>query len=173
MIWFQKCDDGGWTLWVVEEELAGIRILPARMRSLLKNPDFSDRVVQRLFPQAYPDDPYAEAEYQRLLRADLVQRKLAAGITVEQTLSRARVHKLPIGPTILEISLSGEDLAVWLGFLHDTRLTIGTALDITDEGWEHELDPHHPDFEEMLLLNQLSYLEETLLQAIREAEDLG
>ena len=52
------------------------------------------------------------------------------------------------------------------------RLTIGTALDITDESWESGLDPNDPNFDEILLLNQLSYFEEALIQAIREAEEL-
>ncbi len=170
MIWFEEGEDGGWNVWILEKEIPGLLSLPGRMRDLLENTDFTDRVTASLFPRAYRHNDEAELEYQRLLREDLVKRKLEAVELVEKTLARAKRRTGVGGPCVLEISLSGEDLAVWLGFLHDVRLTIGSALGITDESWERDLHPDDPDFDERLLLNQLSYLEEAILQAIRESE---
>jgi hypothetical protein len=171
VFFIQKTEEGGWILLAVESECPLLFEMPARLRRLLEKPDFSDRIVARLFPQAYPDDPSAEAEFQKLLRNDLVARKLECAAAVEKVLARRKRHQAK-DVTIAELHLRGEDLAHWLGFLHDSRLTIGTALDIDTEGWEGDLDPDAPDFDERLLLNQLSYLEEIIVQAMREAEGL-
>jgi hypothetical protein len=172
VIWFERREGGGWSLWLVEGEMPGLLDLPARVRKLLESRDFSDTLIDRLFPQAYRDDPEAESEYRQLLREDLVARKLEAVGVVEKCLAGRKRYRPPRGPDVCELRLSDEELSFWLGFLHDSRLTIGTALDITDEGWENNLDPEDPDFEQMLLLNQLSYLEESMIEAIREAEGI-
>lgn len=182
MIWLKRRDEGeagaggdgaaGWIVWMLARAVPGLVDLPARLRRVIENPDFSDRVIARLFPPAYSDDPEAESEYQELLREELLRRKLETIELVERSLARRKIHRTPQGPSIVELSLSDGELARWISFIHDLRLTIGTALDITDESWERELDPDAPDFEERLLLVQLSYLEESFLEAIREAEGL-
>ena len=73
---------------------------------------------------------------------------------------------------MVQMELAEEDLALWLGFFHDMRLLIGTKLDITDESWEKEIDPRDPDTAEIELLHRLAYLEEAVIQALREAERL-
>ena len=172
MIWFQKCEEGGWVVLILAQDFPALIDLPGRMRKLLESTEFSDKVVTRLFPQAYPKDPEAEAEYQRLLRNDLLKRKLDVLETVERSMAEMACHTIPSGAKFYELRLSDTDLSAWLGFLHDMRLTIGTALDITDESWESALDPDAQNFDEVLLLNQLSYFEEALIEALRDAEGL-
>ena len=171
MIWFNKKEEGGWIIWIADSEMPELLNLPARLRQLLENPDFTNKILARLFPQAYPDDPEAEIEDQRLVREDLVNRKMEAINRVEDTLKTSKSHSTPEA-SVKEVHLTNEDLTVWLGFLHDSRLTIGTALDITNDSWERDLDPKSKNFDELLLLNQLSYFEEALLEAIRDSEDI-
>ena len=75
-MWIRKKKGGGWKVWLVAGEVSELMGLPARLREALGTPDFSSKVVERLFPHAFTDDPEAEEEYQRLLRKDLLRQKL-------------------------------------------------------------------------------------------------
>ena len=163
----------GWTVWLAAGAVPELLKLPARLREVLKKPDFADTVVARLFPPAYGKDPQAEAEYQHLLREDLLQRKLKGVESFERTLERRQEVKLLLGPPLVQVDLAEEDLSLWLGFFHDMRLLIGTRLDITDESWERRIDPRDPDAEELILLHGLAYLEEAIVEALRGSEKLG
>jgi hypothetical protein len=151
MILLRKRKDGGWTAILPPGSAEVLEKLPCRLRAVLEKPDFGDKVIARLFPQAYRDDPEAEAEYQRLLRRE------------KKGLLGTRIGRYA------EVDLSGEDLTLWLGFLHDMRLLIGTRLDITDESWEREV-PSGPEAEEHLLLHLLAYMEEAILEGLRKAD---
>jgi hypothetical protein len=174
MILLRKRKDGGWTAILPPGSVELLEKLPGRLRAVLEKPDFGDKVIARLFPQAYRDDPEAEVEYQRLLRDDLLQKKLDGIDSFERTLKGRREKKGLLGTRIgrfAELDLSGEDLTLWLGFLHDMRLLIGTRLDITDESWEREI-PSGPEAEEHLLLHVLAYMEEAILEALRKSDGL-
>jgi len=144
----------------LDPKLAAIlRELPGRLRRVLARPDVTDRVTRRLFPKAYRDEEM-EAEYRKLLGDDLLKRKLDSVQAFEHTLknwnaSRGKIH-LNIGPA---------DFELWLGFVNDMRLVLGTELDIEDDSWERDFDPSHPQAEDMALLHCLGWLEESLLQA--------
>ena len=142
-----------------ENFAAVLKELPGRLRQVLGRSDFTDRVTRRLFPKAY-DDEEMEAEYRHLLGEDLRQRKLENVKAFEHTLknwkaSQRQVH-VRIGPG---------DFELWLGFINDMRLVLGTELDIQDDSWERDFDPAHPHAEEMQLLDCLGWLQEALLQA--------
>ncbi len=173
MIWISKKKDGGWTVWFPAGEVTDLARLPGELRKVLESPDFSSQVIARLFPQAYRDDPEREAEYQRLLRDDLLRRKLEGVESFERTLAGRKETKKLFGFSLVQVELADEDLTLWLGFLHDMRLVIGTRLDITDESWERKIDPRDPHAEEFLLLHRLAYIEETIIQALRKSEKWG
>jgi hypothetical protein len=78
-----------------------------------------DPAVRRLFPPAYPDDPERDAGYQVLTRDELLEHRLAALDTVEQTLEG--------GP------LDEATMTAWLGTLNSMRLVLGTRLDVDEE----------------------------------------
>jgi hypothetical protein len=171
MIWITRRKPAGWTVWFPPGGIADLVKLPGEMRRILEKRDFADKVTARLFPQAYRDDPEAEAEYQRLLRDDLLGRKLEAVDAFERTL-RARKEKSLFGLGLVRVDLGDEDLTLWLGFLHDMRLVVGTRLDITDETWERGVDPEDPNADELLLLHRLAFIEEAIIGALRETEKL-
>jgi hypothetical protein len=171
MFWMIRRKGGGWTALFPPggaEDLVG---LPGRLRAVLEKPDFGDKVVARLFPQAFRDDPEAEAEYQGLLREDLLRRKIEGVEAFARTMDHRRERKVLFGVRLIEVALTDEELTLWLGFLHDMRLLIGTRLDITDEGWQEDV-PAGPEGEEYRLLHRLAYMEEAILEALREAERL-
>lgn len=172
MMWLTRRKPSGWTAWFKPDGMAALEGLPASMRSLLKDIDFADAAVRRLFPPAFREDPEAEEEYQSLLREDLVRRKLEAVEAFERTLAGRRERKLLFGSALIEVDLGDEDLTFWLGFLHDMRLVIGTRLDVTDASWQRSIAPSDPHAAEMLLLHHLAAMEEMILRALRKMERL-
>ena len=172
MFWITRKKGGGWTVWFPSGEMTDIAALPAELRKLLESPDFSDAVVRRLFPQAHRDDPEAEAEYVQLLRDDLLRRKLETIDIFERTLRVRRGKKLLGGVALVEVDLAEEDLSAWLGVHHDLRLLIGTRLDITEEVWEKGVNPKDPHARELEMLHRLAFLEEVIIEALRESEEL-
>ncbi|MCB9374182.1 MAG: DUF2017 family protein, partial [Microthrixaceae bacterium] len=71
-----------------------------------------DPVLRRLFPTAYPDDAELDAEYQGLVRDDLLEGRLAAIDVVEETVDADVITE--------------EQLLAWMGAVNDLRLVIGT-----------------------------------------------
>ncbi len=78
-----------------------------------------DPSLRRLFPTAYHDDPERDREYQQLVRDELLERRLAALATLEETLAAE--------------DLDEEQLSAWLSSLNDLRLVLGTRLDVSEE----------------------------------------
>jgi hypothetical protein len=133
--------------------------LPARLRQVLGDPDFSDRVVRRLFPPTY-GDPELEAEHRRLLGDDLIRRKLEGVEEFEKTLERRRP-----GPRGIVVTIEERQFDLWLAFLNDMRILLGTELDIQDDSWQAEFDPRHPRAADMALYAYLTWLEAELIEA--------
>src|ERR1700676_168369 len=73
-----------------------LRTLPEQLIELL---DGDNPSLRRLFPPAFEDDPERNAEYQRLMREDLVERHRAALDTMARTVDATE--------------LSTEELTAW------------------------------------------------------------
>jgi hypothetical protein len=171
MMWLtRKEEGGGWSALVLTGAFFDIEGLPGRMRAVLEDPDFSDRALRRLFPSTYRNNPAAEAECQRLLRDDLLRHKRECLAAFERTVQAGTEIQGSSGFSFLQMDLSDEDLALWLGFLHDLRIVIGTALDIRDDDWNERVTPDDPHYQEFALLEGLAHLEQTILDALRTAE---
>jgi hypothetical protein len=89
----------------------------------------SARALDRLLPNAYPDDSEAAAEFRRFTREGLVDRKLANAQAVRSTLDAGTPTRSGVA-----VSLDERDAQAWLRCLTDLRLTLATALGIEDEG---------------------------------------
>ena len=140
-------------------EAVMLKRLPARLRGLIEEPDFTSRAVGRLFPRAYADGE-KEAEYRKLLGDDLRQRKLECIRAFESTLAKCSVKHWNV-----DIRIRPEEFELWLGFVNDMRLVLGMELDIQDDDWGRHFDPAHPRADELALLHYLSWLEEEMLRA--------
>jgi hypothetical protein len=117
-----------------------------------------DPALARLFPDAYTDDEEAAAEYRRFTQRSLRETKLAHAVTVAHTLERS-------GDKLV---LSQADAQAWLGTLNDLRLTIGSRLGIDEDNHEDflELPEDHPAFALFHVYDWLTFLQETLVQAL-------
>ena len=132
----------------VERDL--LRHLRAELEELLDAaPD--DPSLRRLFPPAY-DDEADETEYRGLMRDELLGGRRRALQVLEQTADRDR--------------LSAEEAQAWLTALNDLRLVLGTRMDVREETLLHGLDPGDPRAPELALYAYLSWLQETLVEAI-------
>ena len=67
-----------------------------------------------------------------------------------------------------KLVLSDGQVPAWLGSLNDLRLVLGTRLEITDDGHEipEDLDPEDPTFGLHHIYDWLTYLQESLVQAM-------
>ncbi len=113
-----------------------------------------DPSVRRLFPTAYHDDAERDREYQQLVRDELLEGRLAALSTVEES---ARSGEL-----------DGAQLGAWLTALNDLRLVLGTRLDVSED--EATISPDDPDAPAMAVYGYLSVLLNDVVDAL--AEDL-
>ncbi|HLT16531.1 MAG TPA: DUF2017 family protein [Acidimicrobiales bacterium] len=106
--------------------------LVAQLRELLVATT-DDPLVRRLFPTAYHVDADRDREYQQLVRDELLERRLAALSTVEETLELD--------------SLDEAQLTGWMTAINDVRLVLGTRLDVSEEPVEIDLDdPEAPPY---------------------------
>lgn len=170
MIWMTRKDDGGWSAFILTGQFLDLRSLPGRLRATLEDPDFGDRVIRVLFPAAYRDDGPAEEEYRRLLHGDLLRQKLCCLEAFERSIESGTEIEFEPQIRVLQVDLSSEDLSLWLGFLHDLRMVIGTSLDITDDDWNARITEDDPDYPDLVLLDQLTHLEQAIVDALREVE---
>ena len=146
------------------QEAQVLRQCVAELAALLADhPDPDDPAVERLFPDVYPEDPAAAAEFRRFTEADLKAAKLDQAKTVLSDL-------LETGG---EIRLPDEKADLWLRALTDVRLALGTRLGVQDEtDIETELDdavgrnPTSPRVGQLSVYAYLTYLQESLVGAL-------
>ena len=149
----------GYRLNIGDDERALLRRLLDELRDLLLSDDDgsgpTSGMLSRLFPTAHPDDAELEAEYQRLMRVELVASKLNAIEAVEAVLDRGR-------ETIDEAQLTA-----LMQSINSIRLVLGTVLDVTDDP-DAEVVSEHDDSAEYQLYGYLSWLLEWTVRALSD-----
>jgi hypothetical protein len=151
---------GGYLIELGEDEAALVSRLLDELRQLLTNPspDSSERLlIVRLFPVAHPEDEDAEAEYQRLMRDDLVQSKLEAIARVETVLTAERRSDRVVDE---------EGLVAFMQSLNGIRLVLGTMLGVTDDPEAEEVEEQIENSPEYHLYAYLSWLLEHCVRAV-------
>jgi hypothetical protein len=142
-----------------EYEAELLRRLAGEMKLLL-DADIprSDPVVNRLFPAAYAD-PDEERAYRRMTKDDLHDAKQVALTSVSESLGETGS---------VEATLASGEVDAWLTFLTDSRLALGTRLDVDEESMSHDVDPDAPDAVAMSVLHWLGFLQESLLEHVSQ-----
>lgn len=138
------------------DEAGLVRRLVAEVRELLSDPDPDGEarvLLHRLFPVVHTADPEAEAEYQRLMREELVASKLAAFDVVDAALAG-------------DGRLDDAGLVAFMQSVNSVRLVLGSMLGVTDDS-DTEIDPEREDTAEYQLYGFLSWLLEWSVQATR------
>ena len=134
------------------------------VRTVLEEGAGDDAVSRRLFPRAYldPTEEDAENEWQALVQPDLLRTRLDALAAVTGSLQGAPSTRRGDLEIVLDEALKGQ----WLGVINDARLTIGTALDITEETEFEDFAADDPLRGQFLLYSALTALEGELVDAL-------
>jgi Domain of unknown function (DUF2017) len=112
----------GYVLHLGREERVLVTRLLDELRALLPEPA-DPELVRRLFPVVHPDNPEREAEYQRLMRDELVASRLA-GIEAVSTV---------LGRTGRKVTLDEAQMVAFMQAVNGVRLVLGTLLDVTED----------------------------------------
>ncbi|PZF63222.1 DUF2017 domain-containing protein [Curtobacterium sp. MCPF17_047] len=120
MIPFVRRADGV-HLGLASGERAVLTSLVEQLRQVLDHDLATDPVAVRMFPDAYPEDDEASAEFRRYTQEDLRTAKSANAAVVHEWLTGAR-----------DGAFTRADEQAWLRSLTDLRLTIADRLGIVD-----------------------------------------
>jgi len=145
-------------------EVEILRSIPGQLEGLLAGPkDPDDPVFRRLFPTAYldPTQEEAEREWQELVHPELLRARLAALELVTSTLDRGVEKRGNI-----EVVLTEDEVAAWLGVLNDARLALGTRLGVTEDLDEREVDPAAPEAAAHALYAWMTWMEGELVETL-------
>lgn len=119
----------------------------------------ADPALARLFPDAYPKDDQASAEFRRYTEGDLR--------TAKRDRIRTALDSLEAGADG-RFALTEEQALCWLGALNDLRLVLGARFGLSDDGQEPgaDLPAEHPMQTLVPAYYYLGYLQESLLEAL-------
>jgi hypothetical protein len=138
------------------DETTLVRRLVGELRALLADDDpepDAAALLLRLFPAAYTDDAEREAEYQRLMREELVASKLASLTIVDDALAgNGRVDEA--------------ELVAFMQSVNSIRLVLGVMLDVTDDPDTDEVEAGLGDSPEHHLYGYLSWVLEWSVRAL-------
>lgn len=155
---FRRRADGSVEVHLRLEERALLATLPLQLRELL---DTDEPSLRRLFPVAYHQDPKLDAEFQRLMRQDLLDRRIGAAEKLAAT-----AEEKVLDPAMID---------VWLGAINDLRLVLGTQLDVSEGRDEmaivDALDEDDPRIAQYEVYGWLGFLMEMLIRASTSPED--
>lgn len=135
--------------------------LSGQLRDLIVSADPDDPRLRRLFPTAYHDDPERDAEYQRLMREELVASRLAAIEQVHTALTPGR-HDLTMA-----------DVTSLMHGVNSLRLVVGTLLDVGEDEDPTTVAEDDPLLGEHHLYAWLSWLLEWIVRALSSGQGLG
>ena len=112
----------GYVLHLGKDERALVSRLLDELRALLTEPA-DPALVRRLFPVVHPDHPEREAEYQRLMRDELVTSRLEGIDTVSEVLGRGG----------RKVTFDEAQMVAFMQAVNGVRLVLGTLLDVTED----------------------------------------
>jgi hypothetical protein len=135
----------------VEREI--LRSLPGELRAVLSS---DDPALERLFPPAFGDDVVRNAEFEELVRGDLMAQRMGSIEVMEATIDADRVDE--------------EQLLAWLGAINDLRLVLGTRLDVTEDD-PPEVSDDDPRVGAYALYYYLGWLEEQVVAELADGVD--
>ena len=110
-----------WVLNIGADERVVIGQLLTELRALLTSDDDASPLLKRLFPMAYPEDEEKEAEYQRLMREELVTSRVFQLDAVAGYLSDD------------DATLDEGQVIALMQSVNAVRVVLGTMLDVGED----------------------------------------
>jgi hypothetical protein len=121
-----------------------------------------DPVLKRLFPDAYPDDSGASADFRRFTERDLKAAKVAEARVVLNRLATTELGAR-------DLKIPSEEVESWLRTLTNVRLAVATRLGIKDAAAADELaalPDEDPRSFMVSVYDWLGFAQETLINAL-------
>ena len=143
-------------------EVELLREVPEQLRLLYEAPgDAAAR--SRLFPRAYldPTEEKAEQQWQAAVHPELVRERLEGLDRLLGALADAEVKSRRV-----KVSLTADDVGVWLTVLNDARLAFGSRLGISDDTDVFRFAPDDPLALEMAAYAWLTTLQGGLVETL-------
>ncbi len=128
-----------------------------------------DPVLARLFPDAYPDDPEAAADFRRFTEGGLRDGKAAASGMVIDTLEDAGLPpELTEDGLVIDVELTPDEAETWMRAFTDIRLALATRLGVEagDEHYWHTLPDDDPRAQAHDIYEWVGWLQETIVEAL-------
>ena len=144
---------GRYVLHLGKDERVLLGRLLGELRELVTDP-VELGAVRRLFPVVHPDDAEREAEYQRLMREELVSSRLGAVDVVESVLAGSGRR----------VTLDDAQMQAFVQSVNAVRLVLGTLLDVGED--DDESRPDLASSAEYQLYAYLSWLLDSAIQAM-------
>jgi hypothetical protein len=144
----------GFVLHLGKDERAVVIRLLEDLRAMQADPGAADAVT-RLFPVVHPGDPEQEAEYQRLMREELIQSRAEGIATAVEVLARPG----------RKVGLDEPEMLAFVRAVNSVRLVLGTILDVTEDD-DLDAAPELLDSPEYQLYGYLSYLLDACIRAL-------
>jgi hypothetical protein len=148
----ERLRSGTFRLNIEDGERQLISRLMEELREVMVRSDPDGPGLRRLFPTAYHDDPEADAEYQRLMREELVASRLAGIETVTAALAAPEMT-----PDELYATMQG---------VNSLRLVLGTMLDVGEDHDPSSVGHEDPNAAEAHLYDYLSWLLDHIVGAL-------
>jgi hypothetical protein len=133
-------------------ERAVLAGLPDQLDALLADASQDEPGLVRLFPPAYVGERELDEEYHRLMRDELVRRRIEAVDTLRQT--------------VMADELTQDQLHAWVKVLNDARLVLGTLLDVSEDTDVLDVDPEAEDAAQRVIYYVLSGIVDEGVQAL-------
>lgn len=122
----------------------------------------TDPVLNRLYPDAYPDDPEASLEFRRFTERSLRDASVGRAERVLASMSENIDFNDQVN-SVIELELNSQLWSDMVGFLNDIRLALGTRLEITENFESHNVDDDDPRSALFDLYGWLTWMQETLI----------
>lgn len=121
----------------------------------------TDPVLLRLFPDAYPNDPKASAEFRRYTEPDQRQRKIDEALVVLSCLEASERGDKPVRVT-------PDQVEPWLRTLAALRLVLAERIGISNETPHGDPDAAMPEARDFMheVYDWLGFVQESLLMAL-------
>lgn len=150
---FKRDRSGKLNASIDRDEALLLQSLAGQLIDLLQHGEAADTAIQRLYPDVYPEDVTASAEFRRLTLGGLRERKIFNAESIMSSLSAA----VETG----KLELDDEQIQSWLRGLTDIRLTLADRLGIVaDDQAPQEGEPMQG------LYDWLGFLQNSLVEAL-------
>ncbi len=141
-------------------EAVNLAELLRQFRELIQATDTGDPAMQRLVPDAYPDDPDAARQFRELTASELLEHRDADAQAVLASLGAPLTAPATDAEALEEtaLALSPEQVDAWLRALTALRLVLASRLHVESE------DDHDPADPRFGVYEWLGYRLETLIE---------